>query len=178
MRACGRAVARATLVLGALATRAHADPPIAGANLEHVETIAIGVPGLVTFTGATLVALALDDKLKSRAWPAIGLGLVFVGPSLGQLYLHRIQSTGLALRLAGFAVGAIGVRSVVTNCGDRGEHRSCTRGGVITAIGVVAVLVGSVLEIHAGYAHARDAALTPSISLAVTGTGVGVVGRF
>ncbi len=166
----------ALIAVGALARLAHADPPaITPANVEHVETIAIGVPSLVTFTGATLLALSLDGKLHSRIWPVTGLAMMFVGPSLGQLYLHRIQSKGLALRLGGWVVGAIGARMVFHSCAaDTGDNQSCNRGAVITAVGAIAVIAGSALEIHSGYAHARDSAL----SLAFTGSGIGVVGRF
>jgi hypothetical protein len=127
----------------------------------------------------------------------IAFGFEFVGPSLGHIYVGRIWTTGLALRLGGLAVTAFGVGLFVTNRAPCTAEwcffpsAANTTGSIglgLAFAGATTILVGAIHDIWTARrdardynrAHGVDATVAPVTIRAASSTapGLALVGRF
>jgi hypothetical protein len=137
---------------------------------------AIGLSLGTTLAGAGMLAVA--SSLDSETLAIVGGTVLFVGPTAGQMYAGRVWNPGLGVRLAGLAVGGVGLWLAV-RCEDGCDNRDSREVGEVLALGgALAYAGGSIYEsIDAGRAATRY-----NRSLTVTpvpgGAAVSLSGRF
>jgi hypothetical protein len=73
------------------------------------------------------------DPGSQPGWLAIGVGLLAVGPTTGHLYANHPLNTGLAIRLASGAVGALGAGLFVDGGGRDGGGESLGGAALVVA---------------------------------------------
>ena len=144
----------AVLVVAALLLghAAHAD----ALDSEKSEAVAFGLSGAGTLLGPALVAVAISEgdeatgPLHAEFWPMMAAGGVamIIGPSLGNWYAGRLDSTGLNLRLGGAVAAGLGAAMAISAFSfDDNHDGQFAVGGLIALAGVGMVATGTVLDL-------------------------------
>jgi len=160
----------------------------AGAGKDHLKSgdTALALSAGV-FAGGVL-ALVLATKTQSAeqvtTLALAGLAGIAIGPTLGHAYAGDTWNTGLQIRLASVAVGAVGVVVIAKSCppfGSCPDPGSGDLGAAMVLGGMIGLAVGTVYEIvdargAATRANHRHLQLVPTVGSGVAGASL--TGRF
>lgn len=186
----GRAVALVVALSGLLAARtSHADPP---APRDESTAIALSTLGVLASGGLIAAAFAVPrghNDLQGTLATA-GLTSTLVTPSLGHWYAGSYLTTGLTLRLAGIAFGAVGISQLGICFDDSGCHANNEGAGTLLAIGGATYITGILWDLATArsaarrynreHAPAMRAAITPTLARDghATSYGLAIAGQF
>ncbi len=173
-------VAAAALVLAS--SVAGAEPAPSGPRDEDVATN-LSILGSI---GAVFLVGAAGDHTAAEWKPAaVELAGAVVAPAIGHIYAGDWLSPGLALRVAGAGLAALGAYEWSRPYGDPSKIEFSPVGGVLIAGGVVALATGAIYDIATSRRVVRrynreHATIVPTALATPSGItpGLALAGRF
>ncbi len=178
-------LAAAVLTLVLVAATAHADTGDSSSDRSEVVATTLSIAGTLAGPALIVGATACCDGPSATTpyyrdfWPMMGAGVaaMTIGPSLGEWYAGKAWSRGLAVRVVGGGVLAIGASMFVQNVFSDGNGADA--GALLVLAGGGAIVAGTGLDIWDAHTAVREHNARRKLAVVPTANrGLAVVGTF